>query len=50
MQADFSKNNGLISVILQDYNTKQVLMNGYMNEEAYRRTKEEGLVLSLIHI
>ena len=44
MQADFSKNNGLISVILQDYNTKQVLMNGYMNEEAYRRTKEEGLV------
>lgn len=44
MQADFSKNNGLLSVILQDSNTKQVLMNGFMNEEALKKTEEEGIV------
>ena len=44
MEADFSKNGGLLSVILQDTNTKQVLMNGYMNEEALTKTKEDGVV------
>ena len=44
MNADFSKNNGLLSVILQDYKTKQVLMNGFMNEEALQKTKEEQVV------
>lgn len=44
MEADFSKNGGLLSVILQDTNTKQVLMNGYMNEEALIKTKEDGVV------
>lgn len=44
MEADFSKNNGLLSVILQDSETKQVLMNGFMNEEALEKTKEEGYV------
>lgn len=44
MGADFSKNNGLLSVILQDSETKQVLMNGFMNEEALEKTKEEGYV------
>ncbi len=44
MKPDFSKNNGLLSVILQDFDTKQVLMNGYMNEEAYELTLEQGVV------
>ena len=44
MEADFSKNGGLLSVILQDTRTKQVLMNGYMNEEALTKTKEDGVV------
>lgn len=44
MQPDFTKNNGLLSVILQDFDTKQVLMNGFMDEEAYRLTKQENVV------
>lgn len=41
---DFEKANGLISAILQDVNTKQVLMNGFMNEEAYRLTIQDNVV------
>lgn len=44
MEPDFSKNNGLLSVILQDTNTKQVLMNGFMNEEAFQKTKTDNVV------
>lgn len=35
---DFTKNNGLIPVIVQDSITAKVLMLGYMNEEALRLT------------
>ncbi|TWI00524.1 phosphoribosyl-ATP pyrophosphatase /phosphoribosyl-AMP cyclohydrolase [Flavobacterium tiangeerense] len=39
MNIDFSKNtDGLIPAIIQDSETKAVLMLGYMNEEAYRKT------------
>jgi len=31
---DFSKNNGLIPTIAQDYQTGEVLMLAFMNEEA----------------
>lgn len=41
---DFKKGNGLIPVIIQDNNTLQTLMLGYMNEEAYEKTKSERLV------
>lgn len=41
MTPDFDKGNGLLSVILQDSRTKQVLMNGFMNEEAYQKTIED---------
>jgi len=41
MKIDFEKENGLVPAILQDYKTKQVLMMGYMNEEAYQKTKED---------
>lgn len=44
MKPDFSKNNGLLSVILQDNQTDQVLMNGYMNQEAYELTVKEKTV------
>lgn len=41
MKIDFSKNtNGLIPAIIQDVETKTVLMLGYMNEEAYQKTLE----------
>ncbi len=41
---DFSKTNGLVPVIIQDDRTLQVLMLGYMNEEALEKTKKEGIV------
>ncbi|MFA5571053.1 MAG: bifunctional phosphoribosyl-AMP cyclohydrolase/phosphoribosyl-ATP diphosphatase HisIE [Sphaerochaetaceae bacterium] len=44
MQIDFDKQGGLVPAIVQDAVTKQVLMLGYMNEEALRVTQERGLV------
>ena len=44
MIIDFTKSNGLIPVIIQDDKTLQVLMLGYMNEEAYLKTKKENRV------
>ncbi|MEJ4087928.1 bifunctional phosphoribosyl-AMP cyclohydrolase/phosphoribosyl-ATP diphosphatase HisIE [Galbibacter orientalis] len=39
MEIDFNKNNDtLVPAVIQDANTKQVLMLGYMNEEAYKKT------------
>ena len=45
MNIDFNKNkNGLVPVIIQDFITRQVLMLGYMNKEAYEKTVESGKV------
>ncbi len=44
MNIDFKKDNGLVPVIIQDERTLQVLMLGYMNEEAFEKTKQEGIV------
>lgn len=44
MKLDFDKSNGLIPVIIQDELTLQVLMLGYMNEEAFEKTKRDGKV------
>ena len=44
MKLDFEKGNGLIPAIIQDDQTLQVLMLGYMNEEALEKTKETGKV------
>jgi len=44
MKIDFNKTNGLVPVIIQDNRTLQVLMLGYMNEEAFEKTKKEGIV------
>ena len=44
MNLDFSKNNGLLPVIIQDNQTQQVLMLGYMNEQALQKTQQENRV------
>jgi phosphoribosyl-ATP pyrophosphohydrolase/phosphoribosyl-AMP cyclohydrolase len=44
MNLDFNKTNGLVPVIIQDYLTFQVLMLGYMNEEAFLKTQQENRV------
>ena len=42
---NFEKNgDGLLPVIIQDDRTLQVLMLGYMNREAYEKSRAEGLV------
>ena len=38
MNIDFEKGGGLVPAIVQDAKTKNVLMLGYMNEEAYQKT------------
>ena len=44
MDLNFEKMNGLIPAIIQDNSTSKVLMLGFMNEEAYRKTVETGKV------
>lgn len=44
MQIDFSKGNDLVPVIIQDEQSLEVLMLGYMNEEAYQKTASENKV------
>ncbi|NEM98732.1 bifunctional phosphoribosyl-AMP cyclohydrolase/phosphoribosyl-ATP diphosphatase HisIE [Pontibacter sp. BT327] len=41
---DFDKMGGLVPAIIQDEQTSQVLMLGYMNQEALDKTRQEGLV------
>ncbi len=41
---DYSKLNGLVPAVIQDARTKNVLMVGFMNEEAYNKTVESGKV------
>ena len=44
MSIDFNKMQGLVPAIIQDARTKNVLMLGFMNEEAYNKTLETGKV------
>ena len=44
MTIDFEKGQGLVPAIIQDAETKTVLMLGYMNKEAYQKTLETGRV------
>ena len=44
MTIDFEKCGGLVPAIVQDAVTKNVLMLGYMNAEAYAKTQETGRV------
>lgn len=43
-EVDFSKDGGLVPVVIQDAMTSKVLMLGYMNEEALAKTLAEGKV------
>jgi phosphoribosyl-AMP cyclohydrolase len=42
MTLDFDKAGGLITAVVQDHKSGRVLMVGYMNEEAFRKTVETG--------
>ncbi|WP_214225566.1 bifunctional phosphoribosyl-AMP cyclohydrolase/phosphoribosyl-ATP diphosphatase HisIE [Pedobacter sp. B4-66] len=44
MEIDFEKTQGLVPVIIQDVHTLEVLMLGYMNQEAWDKTLTEGKV------
>lgn len=44
MKIDFDKSNGLVPVIIQDEKTLEVLMLGYMNDEAFQKTSLENKV------
>lgn len=44
MTIDFEKMGGLVPAIIQDAKTKNVLMLGFMNQEAYEKTLETGRV------
>jgi phosphoribosyl-ATP pyrophosphohydrolase/phosphoribosyl-AMP cyclohydrolase len=39
---DFSKLDGLIPAVIQDADSAEVLMVGFMNEEALERTRQSG--------
>ena len=41
---DFNKMGGLVPVVIQDAKTLKVLMLGFMNEDAYKKTVETGKV------
>lgn len=44
MTLDFEKMGGLVPAIIQDARTKNVLMLGFMNKEAFAKTESTGLV------
>ena len=44
MNLDFSKLDGLIPAVIQDHKSGRVLMVGFMNDEAFRKTTETGNV------
>ena len=44
MNIDFNKGDGLVPVIIQNDSTLQILMLGYMDEEAFKKTRSERKV------
>jgi phosphoribosyl-AMP cyclohydrolase / phosphoribosyl-ATP pyrophosphohydrolase len=44
MKIDFAKNGGLVPAIIQDNASLQVLMLGYMDQEAFEKTQQEHKV------
>ena len=45
MNVDFEKyKDGLVPAVVQDYNTQKVLMLGFMNKEALKKTEESAMV------
>jgi phosphoribosyl-AMP cyclohydrolase len=44
IKLDFTKGNGLLPAIAQDYKTGKVLMLAYINEESWKKSLETGEV------
>ena len=44
MELNFNKQNGLVTAVIQDHQTNRVLMVGFMNDEAFRKTVATGFV------
>ena len=42
MELDFTKLDGLVAAVIQDWKTGRVLMVGFMNEESFRQTVATG--------
>ena len=43
IELDFAKMGGLLPAIVQDYKTNEILMQAYMNKEAWELTLKTGL-------
>jgi len=44
LNLNWIKTNGMIPTIIQDYLSSEILMHGYMNQEAFLKTQKDGLV------
>lgn len=44
MNIDFKKGKGLVPAVIQEFGSDKVLMLGFMNEEAFKKTQETGFV------
>ena len=42
MELDYTKINGMVAAVIQDWKSGRVLMVGFMNEEAFQKTVETG--------
>jgi len=42
MELDFTKSDGLVAAVIQDAQSGRVLMVGWMNDEAFKKTVETG--------
>lgn len=42
MNLDYTKLDGLVAAVIQDYKSGRVLMVGFMNQEAFNKTVETG--------
>lgn len=44
LNLNWTKTNGMIPAIIQDYSSNKILMHGYMNKDALLKTQNDGLV------
>lgn len=44
MNIDFNKGKGLVPAIIQEYGSDKILMLGFMNEQALKKTLQTGYV------
>ena len=44
---DFEKGNGLIPVVIQDYESNEVLMLAYMSQESFNLTLKHGFIVEV---